>query len=65
MSSQCLSVDDGDRLLDLSKRVASVLVVEARCARATYDSSRYAGSFGGSNLRTKTFCENLFPPALT
>ena len=34
MSSQCLSVDDGDRLLlDLSKRVASVCGLEARCAR--------------------------------
>ena len=47
MSSQCLSVDDGDRLLlDLSKRVASVCGLEARCARTT------RAGLGGGNLRT-------------
>ena len=66
MSSQCLSVDDGDRLLDLSKRVASVWV-EARCARTTYDSSRYAGRFGGGQF-TDQNCMKIFlppPPSLS
>ena len=48
MSSQCLSVDDGDRLLDLSKRVA--VCWAARADDVRLDSSRYAGRFGGGQF---------------